>query len=67
MDHTCNDNGNNVLNIEESDVTYIHSINATNDTSMNNDDNYMHKYYAPFLSSNNHKYFLLYYNMIQPN
>ena len=37
------------------DVTSIHYINATNEISMNYDDNYIHKYYAPFLSSNNHE------------
>ena len=56
MDHTCGDNGNNVLNIVEGVyVTSIHSINAANYISMNYDDNYMHKYYAQFLSSNNHE------------
>ena len=56
MDHTCDDNGNNLPNIEEeADVTSIHSINAKNEISMNYDDNYIHKYYAPFLSSKNHE------------
>ena len=56
MDHTFDENGNNVLNIEEeADVASIHYINATNDISTNNDENYMHKYYAPFLSSKNHE------------
>ena len=56
MDHTCNDNANNVLNIEEKAyVTSIHSINANNDISINDDDSYIHNYYAPFLSSNNHE------------
>ena len=54
--HTCDDNGNYVLNIEEeADVTYIHSINANNDLSMNDYDNFMHKHYAQFPSSNNHE------------
>ena len=49
--------GNNVLNIEEeADSTSIHSINETNYISMNYYDNYMHEYYAPFLSSKNHEY-----------
>ena len=57
MDHTCDDNVNNLLNIEEeADVTYIHSINATNEISVNYYDKYMHKYHAPFLSSKNHEY-----------
>ena len=37
------------------DVISIHSINETNHISMNDDNNYIHKYYAPFLSSKNHK------------
>ena len=36
-------------------VTSINSINETNYISMNDDDNFMHKYYAPFSSSNNNK------------
>ena len=56
MDHTRDENVNNVLNIEEeADIKYIHSINETNDISMNFDENYMQKYYAPILSSNNHE------------
>ena len=56
IDYTCDDNGMNLLNTyEEADVTSIHSINATNDISMNDDYNFIHKYYAPFLSSNNHE------------
>ena len=35
IDHTCDENGINLLNTEEeADVTSIHSINATNDMSM---------------------------------
>ena len=57
MDYTCDDNGNNVLNIEEKeDSTSIHYINATNDISVNGDNNYTHKYYVPFLSSKNDEY-----------
>ena len=57
MDHTCDESVNNVLNIEEEAVvTSIYSINITNNISMNYYYNYMHKYYAPFLSSNNHLY-----------
>ena len=56
MDHICDENGNNVLYIEKgADVTSIHSINETNDISMNYDENYMQKYYATFLSSKNHE------------
>ena len=36
-------------------MTPIHFINATNYISMNDDDNFIHKYYAPFLSSNKHE------------
>ena len=45
-----------ILNTEEeTDVTSIHSINATNDLSMKYYVNFIHKYYAQFLSSNNHE------------
>ena len=55
IDHTFNDNANNLLNNEqEVDFTSIHSINATNDISMNDDENLIHKYNAPFLISKNH-------------
>ena len=36
-------------------MTSINSINATNDISINDDDNFIHKYYASFLSSKNHE------------
>ena len=53
---TCDENEKNLLNTEEEvDVTYIHSVNTTNDISMNYDENFIHKYYAPFLSSKNHE------------
>ena len=40
MDHTCDENENNVLNIEEeADVSPVHSTDATNEISMNDDDN----------------------------
>ena len=56
IDDTCDDNGNNLLNTEEEvDLTSIHSINGTNYISMNDNDNFIHEYYAPFLSSNNHE------------
>ena len=49
IDHTCDYNGINSLNIEqEVDVTSIRSINGTNDISINEDENSIHKYYAPF-------------------
>ena len=38
------------------DDTCINAINETNEISMNDDDNYIHKYYATFLSSNIHEY-----------
>ena len=34
------------------DVTLIHSINETSHISMNKNDNFIHKYYAPYLSNN---------------
>ena len=50
IDHTCDDNRNIVLNIEEkADVISIQSINVTNDISMNYYDNLstdiMHHFY----------------------
>ena len=49
IDHTCNDNGNNLLNTkEEVDVTPIYSISATNDTSMNDYEIFIQIYYALF-------------------
>ena len=36
-------------------MTSTRSINETNDTSMNDDGNFIHKYYAPFLSSKNNE------------
>ena len=53
MLNTRDYNGNIVLNIEEeADVISIHSINATNDISLNHDEKYMHTYYVPLFSSN---------------
>ena len=50
IDHTCDDNVINLLyTYEEVYVTSIHSINATNDISMNDDGNCIHKYYASYL------------------
>ena len=44
MDLTFKDNGHNVLNIgEETDVTTDHSINATNEICMNDDENVIYK------------------------
>ena len=37
------------------DPTCIHSTNETNSISINYDDNFSMKYYAPFLWSNNHE------------
>ena len=37
------------------DVTSIKYINGTNDISMNYDETFIHKYYAPFLPSNNNE------------
>ena len=58
----------NVLNIEEYyDVTKIHSINATNDKYINDDDNYMHKYYARVYHQIIMKMYLLDQNMTKQN
>ena len=44
IDHTCDDNGNFLLHIEEeADIILINSINAANDISMKNDDNFIYK------------------------
>ena len=54
--HTCDDNGINLLNtFKKVDVISIHSINGTNDIYMNDDENFIHKYYAPFLPSKNNE------------
>ena len=37
------------------DVTSIHYINDTNETSMKYDENFIHKYYASFLLPNKHE------------
>ena len=51
-DHACDDSGINLINTEEEVYfTCIHYRNETNDRNNNNDDNILHKYYAPFLSS----------------
>ena len=68
IDHTYDETGINLLNTEEeSYVTSIHSINATNNISMYYDDNFIHKYYAPFYHQRIMQRYLLYYNMIQRN
>ena len=36
------------------DATSIHSINAANNISMNDAENFIHKYYAQFFLSKNH-------------
>ena len=55
IDHTCDDNGNNLFNTEEeAGVKSIDYINETNEIYMNDDDNLIHTYYAQFLSSKNH-------------
>ena len=57
IDHTCDDNGINLLNTEEkSYFKSIHYINATNDIYMNYNDKIFHKYYAAFLSSKKYEY-----------
>ena len=68
IDHTCDDNGINLLNTEEeADVTSIYYINGTNYLSMNDDKhlsiNIMHHFYHQIIT----KMYLLYHNMIQKN
>ena len=49
MGHTCNNNGNHLLNTEEeADVASVYYINATTYIYMNYDDNFIDKYYTPF-------------------
>ena len=56
IDHTCDDNGINLLNTEEEAyATSIQSINGTYGISINDDENFIHNYYAPFLPSKNHE------------
>ena len=56
IDHTCDDNGKYLLNKEEeAGVTSTHSINSNNEISMNDDENFVHKYYGSFFSSKNHE------------
>ena len=48
--NTQDDNVINLLNTEyEAYVTSIHSINETNNRSINDEKNYIHKYYATLL------------------
>ena len=45
IDHTCDDNGNNILNTEEEGaITSTHYINETNYISMKDDDNSIHTF-----------------------
>ena len=54
IDHTCDDNGVNLLNTEKQQgVTYINYINGDNDISMNDGEKNIQKFYAPFSPSNN--------------
>ena len=54
IDNTLHDNRINLVDTEEEgDLNSIHSIDDTNHLSMLYDNNYIHKYYAPFLLSKN--------------
>ena len=44
IDHTCDDNGKNTPYRKKADFTSINTINATNDLSMNDDNEFIHKY-----------------------
>ena len=49
--HACDDNVINLINTEKvADVHSIQSINVTNDISINYNEKFIHKYYAPFLT-----------------
>ena len=66
--HTCDKNGINLLNtLAEADATSIQSINGTNYISMNDDENLIHKYYAPFYYQRIMKMYLSDQNMIHQN
>ena len=68
IDHERDDNGTSLVNTyKELYVKSIHSINATNDISMNDNDNYIHKYYVPFYHQRTMKIFLQDQNIIQQN
>ena len=56
IDPICDENRINSFNKEEeADVTSINYSNATNNIYMNYYEIFIHKYYAPFLSSNNNE------------
>ena len=68
IDHTFDGNWINLLNTEEeSNITSIQSINGNNYISMNDNENFIHKYYAPFYHQKIMKMYILYQNMIQQN
>ena len=53
--------------IRRADATSIHHINATNDTSMNYEENFIHKYYEPFYQQRTTKMYLMDQGKIQKN
>ena len=56
IDHKLDDNGINLVNIEEeADVISTHSMNETNNIYMNDDEKYIYKYSVLFLLSKNHE------------
>ena len=68
IDHTCDDNGINIVNTEEgADLTSIHYINEINVTSMNDNENYIHEYYAQFYYQRTVNMYFQQHNMIQQN
>ena len=52
---------------EEGDVPSIFYINKTNEISMHDDKNFIHKYYAPFFCQIIMNIYFLDHNMIQGN
>ena len=67
LHHTCDENDKKLNKEEEAYVTPINSINATDDISMNYDDNFTHKYYVIFYHQRIMMMYILHHNMIQQN
>ena len=66
--HACDENGINLFNTEEEAVfTSIQSNNGTNGIYINDDENVIHKYYAPVFQSKIMKMYVPDHNIIQCN
>ena len=68
IDHALDENGINLFNTKEAvDIKSINSINETNQISINDDENYIHEYYAPFYYQITMNMYLQDQNMIHQN